>query len=224
MPDSRLLAAAAFVLVFSLQLANGLAVVPEITRPALEVAIAVCGCICLAVLAFRARRRGAAGASPLAAFFPALGPAAVGLIWAGAYLLWLAATQRLEWLPFAAYRTWQQLDWFRMHANGMVVVAVWIVMAMLPAVLEETTYKPVLLRALGTGAPKWSFVLASGVLFGSVHIEQGVLAASFIALSLGVPSAAFYWQSRALAPLVILHFIADLSVGPLPRSTQGGLP
>lgn len=111
-------------------------------------------------------------------------------------------------LPFATYQPWTELEASRNH--GLAAMALTsILLALSAAVLEEATYKSLLLQSIGW-LTRGRFISISALLFAIVHIEYGLAWSALMGLFYGVPSAAYYYETRNLGPLLVIHFVMGI--------------
>lgn len=220
-PGAAAAARTIFVIVFSLLLLNGLAVVPIELRGALEHSIALAGCVALgSVLVGKCGElKNELKLSRGLWWFGAF----VGIVWAGVYALLFLRLQGINYFPVPSYATWRQITWFRANWGGLGFVIALTFLSLLPAILEEIVFKFVLFRCWPNPPKRSIFVLSSAVLFTAVHLEQGVLGCAIVFLTYGLPSAYFYYEERSLGALVLLHFVANLAIEPYFHLFKGAL-
>lgn len=84
-------------------------------------------------------------------------------------------------------------------------------LAALAGVGEELLFRGYLMTRLErTGLPGWAIIMGTGLLFGMMHATgYGLIPALSKALFFGIPTAAYFWYRRRLAPLMLLHFLVD---------------
>lgn len=95
---------------------------------------------------------------------------------------------------------------------------------------EELLFRGyVITRLERMGLNAWVCILLSALIFGLVHVPGYGWAASLPkAIWLGIPSAAYFWYRRNLAPLMVAHTILDFTMfmllGLVMRLTGGQMP
>jgi len=78
------------------------------------------------------------------------------------------------------------------------------------AVHEEVLFRALLLTYLRSLTGRWwAAILLSGLIFGALHFDQGVIGA-FQIVGLGAVFAIFYWASRSLPAMIAAHFTFNL--------------
>ena len=103
--------------------------------------------------------------------------------------------------------------YFSLIPSGVLKLPVILYMSITAAVVEEIIYRGLLLILLkdyiDKNGGKLLYILASAILFSSVHWENGVpdLAQTFV---LGLLSAMLYLKLRNLLPFIFAHFIGDM--------------
>lgn len=194
--------------VFLAQMLNGLAVVPEAVRPWLK--IFPIGFVVLAIpILFSARPPYGLPAlhRELSITFGQFAASMlIGTVVILACLFIDSRAGRLVpiTLPFDTYRTWTELEDSRSYAP-LGVFGTWVALALLAALVEEPTYKALLIRCFAKQPSKIAFVCISSGLFGAMHIEYGLIWTILMTLVYGVPSAIYYYETRNLGVLLVMH-------------------
>jgi uncharacterized protein len=87
-----------------------------------------------------------------------------------------------------------------------VIVTVFLIVVAAP-ITEETLFRGLIFGALRKSAPFWVAAVASGVIFGAVHLTSGDLAVAGILTVFGVILAWLYERTGSLGPPILLHMI-----------------
>ncbi|HZW02816.1 MAG TPA: type II CAAX endopeptidase family protein, partial [Anaerolineaceae bacterium] len=95
-------------------------------------------------------------------------------------------------------------------------VLTFLLLALLVGFVEETAFRGLILQALAPGG-RWQAVIVSSVLFGLVHLMNGLAGSSTVDLLLqlgytmafGFGWAAVTLRTRSIGPLVIIHALID---------------
>jgi membrane protease YdiL (CAAX protease family) len=79
-----------------------------------------------------------------------------------------------------------------------------VVLALIPAICEESLFRGVLFGSLAAASRPWVAILASAVAFGVFHF---LLFKFLSTVLLGVVLAVLCWRSRSILPGVIMHLV-----------------
>ncbi len=128
----------------------------------------------------------------------------------GLWLFALFVEQGLRWLGVSTLGeellAWVAADAKRWRTVSPVLVA--LVLAVLPAVLEETFFRGLLLGALLRRVRPHSAIVGSAAFFGLFHlVDRGVVIVEHAVISalLGVLLGWLAWRSGSILPGIILH-------------------
>ena len=115
-----------------------------------------------------------------------------------------------EWLGMTSLRP-EQLDAARqtkLALQQLPLIFIWLTMAVVPAIAEETFFRGLALRCLRSTAKPGIAILASAILFGLFHVLSG----SILAIERFLPTAALgwflgwlAWRTNSLIPGIIVH-------------------
>ncbi|HSW46769.1 MAG TPA: ABC transporter permease subunit/CPBP intramembrane protease [Phycisphaerae bacterium] len=91
-----------------------------------------------------------------------------------------------------------------------------LLLALIPAVCEETLFRGFVLSGLSSGLKKWSAILGSAAIFATFHFMVDRIPLTFL---LGALLAYICWQSGSLLPGILFHIMHNGSMLVLSRAS-----